>query len=325
LRPDSLELARLRDADFSRVPGPDIPTVYPPLVQLVFRAAYFMLRDPVSFKLPFLLAELAIIAMLAAWVRSTEGRNFTLAIYAWNPLMVVEFSATGHFDSIAVALTLAACLLLARKRFFTSTLLLAAAVLAKAFPAVLLPLWLRRAGWPRTKRGWAAAAGAVAVAAACALPYWQAWPVFLGSVKHYASSWRNNNASLAALLNWFSGSHELTVGLGAGIVAGLSLWAAARRMDSVRAAFLLFGAILLLSPNAFAWYFSWIIPFLCFIPSRAWLLLSVLQLLSYHVLIAYAAEGTWHFQPLYLFLCYGPFFAFLLWDRSHTEPDIPVV
>jgi hypothetical protein len=82
----------------------------------------------------------------------------------------------------------------------------------------------------------------------------------------------------------------------------------------MRAAFLIVGAILLLSPNAFPWYFTWIVPLLCFYPSAAWLLLTVLQFLSYHVLIEFQASGAWQFQPLYIWLEYAPFYALLLWE-----------
>jgi hypothetical protein len=191
-------------------------------------------------------------------------------------------------------------------------LLLAGGALTKAYPALLIPLWLRRSGWPQRKQGWLNALAALLLVTVCVLPFWRAWPEFLSSMRYYQTSWMNNNSSLAALLDWFSGSHEVTVGVGAGIVTGLALWAAARRLDSMRAAYLLIGAALLLSPNAFPWYFSWIVPFLCFFPSRAWLLLTVLHFLSYHVLIGYQAFGVWRFEPFYLFLSYGPFFLLLL-------------
>ena len=115
------------------------------------------------------------------------------------------------------------------------------------------------------------------------------------------------------MLAWFSGSSELPAGLGVGVVGGLALWAAARRLDTMRAAYLLFGATLLLGPNGYSWYFTWMVPLLCFFPNPAWLLLTVLQFLSYNVLIGYQATGVWHFDPAMQWLTYGPFYALLLW------------
>jgi hypothetical protein len=106
-------------------------------------------------------------------------------------------------------------------------------------------------------------------------------------------------------------------------VAGLALWAAARRLDAMRAAYLLFGAILMLAPNSFSWYFTWMVPLLVFFPNPAWLLLTVLQFLSYHVLIDYQASGTWQFQPLFLWLTYGPFYACLLAGSLRARQGSP--
>jgi alpha-1,6-mannosyltransferase len=259
--------------------------------------------------------------MLAGWLRFSGGRNSTLAIYAWNPLVVIEFAASGHHDALAIAAVFAACLLIIRGRGTLSTLALTVGALIKVFPIVLFPLWLRRAGlsranargWPRSLWGWLNAVAAVALAAICAWPFRSAGQDLMQSLRNYESGWRYNNPSLYAVLAWFSGSPDMAASIGVGVVAGLSIWAAARRIDCIRAACILFGAILMLSPNANAWYFTWLVPFLAFFPNPAWLVLTVLQLLSYHVLIDYQASGAYHFQPFYLWLTYGPFYALLLW------------
>jgi hypothetical protein len=322
IRPDDPRLAPLRDANWNAVPGRDIPTIYPPLSEMLWRFGYRFLPGPVAFKLPFLLADLLLVGMLASWVRFSGGRNITLAIYAWNPLVVIEYAASGHHDALAIAAVFAACLLIIRGRGTLSTLVLAAGTLVKVFPIVLFPLWLRRVGWPRSLWGWLNALAAVALAAVCAWPFRSAWPQLLDSLAYYQSRWQHNNASLFALLAWFTGAPQVAGGIGAGVVAGLSIWAAARRMDSIRAACILFGAIVLLSPNAFSWYFTWLLPFIAFFPNPAWLLLTVLQFLSYHVLIDFQATGVWHFQPIYLWLTYGPFYALLLW-RLILPPKSP--
>ncbi len=317
--PSDPRLAPLRDAHWARIPGPNISTVYPPVTELVLRGVALLTRKPLAFKLPFLAADAFLVVLLAAFLHSTGRRNFQLAIYAWNPLVVVEFAASGHNDSLALAAALVASALIIRRRPVLSTLALSAAVLAKVFPVALAPVWLVRLEWPRRWKSWAATGAAVAFAAACAWPYRSAWPGILGVFRTYRESWVNN-ASLYLLLEWFSGSPDWARGLGAGVVAGLSLWAAARKLEPLRAAYLLFGAILLLSQNAFSWYFCWVIPLLCFFPNPAWLLLTILQFLSYHVLIGYQAFGRFEFQPFFLWLTYGPFYALLLWQAARGCP-----
>ena len=65
------------------------------------------------------------------------------------------------------------------------------------------------------------------------------------------------------------------------------------------------------APNTYSWYFTWIVPLLCFFPSPAWLLLTILQFLSYKVLIEYQINGIWHFDPYFQWLTYAPFYALL--------------
>jgi hypothetical protein len=121
----------------------------------------------------------------------------------------------------------------------------------------------------------------------------------------------------------------VAAGIGEGIVLGLALWLAVRRADPTRAAFLLIGTVLLVAPNGYSWYFTWIVPLLCFYPSAAWLLLTVLQFLSYKIWINYRAVGNWQFDPFFQWLTYAPFYALLAWDilrkKQQAEPHIQKV
>ncbi|HEV2289367.1 MAG TPA: glycosyltransferase 87 family protein [Candidatus Acidoferrales bacterium] len=311
--PDTLPLGQHVTPLGHALPAHDMPNVYPPLAEMVFKTAARYLPGAIAFKLPFLFADLLAVFLLAGCLRSSTNRNFRLAIYAWNPLVIVEFAGTGHSDALALAALLAA-LLIIRSRIGVSTILLAAAALLKVFPATLFPLWLRRAGWPRTRVSWAAGIGSAALAAICFWPYHAALAQIPATLAYFSAHWLDNNASLFTLLRMFSGHAEVAAGIGEGIVVALAFWAAARRMQPERAAFLIFGAILLLSPNAYPWYFTWIIPLLCFFPNPAWLLLTILQFLSYSVLIGYGILGTWHWSPLMLWLEYAPFYGWMGWE-----------
>jgi alpha-1,6-mannosyltransferase len=303
-------LRPLRDLGWAVMPAPEIPTMYPPLSELVFRATWRMLPGPVGFKLPFLLADLAVAAMLAGWIGSTGGRNYQIAIYAWNPLVVVEFASSGHNDALAIA-GVVATLLIIRRLPAMSTLTLTAGALSKAFPIVLLPLALVRAGWPTRLRGWLAAAGCAALAGVCVWPFRNGSREFLGMLKYYQMIWRNYHSSIYPVLVWMSGFDEVAAGIGEGVVLGLALWLAVRRADPTRAAFLLIGTVLAFAPNGYSWYFTWIVPLLCFYPSPAWLLLTVLQFLSYKIFINYRALGDWQFDPFFQWLTYAPFYVLL--------------
>lgn len=309
--PNDPRLAYLRDPGWAIMPGPEIPSMYPPLSQLVFRVTARFLPGVVAFKLPFVLGDLLVLAILAKWLQSYPDGNYRLAIYAWNPLVIVEFAASGHNDALAIAAMIAG-LAIIRKHPGVSLATLTAGSLAKLFPVTLLPLALRLSEWPRKLRGWIAFGGAALVAAVCIWPYRSALAQFPEIFVRYQAIWQNYNPSLYGVLLWFAGQPDIAAGIGEGVVLGLAIWAAARKVDPLRSAFLIIGAILMLAPNTYSWYFTWIIPLLCFFPNPAWLLLSILQFLSYKVLIEYQITGIWHFDAYFQWLTYAPFYALLI-------------
>ncbi len=321
VKPVDPQVASLRDESWRAMPGREIATIYPPLVELSYRETLRwveslpLARQVIWFKLPYVTADLIILALLAWQIRGSGGRNYQVAMYAWNPLVIVEFSGSGHMDPLAIAALLAAVLLLERRRGALSTTMLAASALCKVFPLVLAPLWLRRTGWPRSGQSWLGVAGAVGLAAAAWWPFRGAERQLLESLAYLESRWQFNNAGLYSLLRGMSGSHEFAAGIAAGAIIALALWAAARNAEPVRAIPVVISVMLLFSQNAFSWYFTWTIPFLCLAPwgrlTRAWLLLTVAQFISYHVLLKYHAYGLWQFEPLFLSLTYLPFFVAL--------------
>jgi hypothetical protein len=311
LAPNDPRLAYLRDSGWAIMPGPEIPSMYPPLSQLVFRLTGRFLPGVVAFKLPFVLGDLLVLAILAKWLRRYADTNYRLAIYAWNPLVIVEFAASGHNDSLAIAAMIAA-LAIMKKRPGTSAVTLSVGSLAKLFPVTLLPLALRLSEWPRKLRGWLALGGAALVAVACIWPYRSALAQFPQIFVRYQAIWQNYNPSLYGVLLWFSRGPDIAAGIGEGVVLGLAIWAAARKIEPLRAAFLIIGAILMLAPNTYSWYFTWMLPLLCFFPNPAWLLVTILQFLSYKVLIEYQINGIWHFDPFFQWLTYAPFYAMLI-------------
>jgi len=318
VEPRDLRLEPLRDAGWAEMPGPETPTMYPPLSELIFRWTGRVLPGPVGFKLPFLAADILVVAMLAGWLGPTRGRNFRLAVYAWSPLVIVEFAGSSHNDSIPIAAVVAALWIISR-RPVVSTLTLTAGALAKLFPATLLPLAAVAAGWPGKLRGWLAVAGGIGITAACLWPYRSAFQAFPSIFAHYQSTWQNYNASLYSVLLWLTGQQAVATGIGEGAVAGLALWCAARKVEPARAAFLIIGAILMVAPNGYSWYFTWIVPLLCFFPNPAWLLVTVLQFLSYKVLIDYQILDVWHFDPFFQWLTYAPFYALLIAGAAWTR------
>ena len=70
-----------------------------------------------------------------------------LLLYAWNPLVIKAFAASGHSDAIAVTAIAALAYFLLKGAKFAAGASFALAVLAKLIPIVLFPFVARRIGW----------------------------------------------------------------------------------------------------------------------------------------------------------------------------------
>jgi hypothetical protein len=322
IAPNDPRLAELRDKYYEVMPGRELPAIYPPATELLFRATWRFFPGPTAFKVPFAAADVAVLLLLAWMFRQEQDRDFRLAVYAWNPLVIVEFAGSGHNDVLAL-LGIVCGLALVKKWPAISSVPIALGAMAKVFPALLLPVWIRRAGWPEKKTGWCVAALAGVAVLVVLAPYWNALEMMRSSLTYYEATWKNYHASLYTVIDWLTGGKTKIPAL-VGICAswGLAFWLGWKKAEPARAAYLLIGTILAFGPNGYSWYFTWIVPLLCFYPNPAWLMLTVLQFLSYNVLIGYGILGVFKFDPRMQWLVYVPFYGLLLgnWWYARWNP-----
>lgn len=310
--PAALRHLGLEDPEHPLAVGPLTPTLYPPLSEGSFSWA----KTVPGYKRLYTGLDVASIFLLLLLLAARKQPLTRVLMYAWNPTVVVAFAMCGHHDSLAISALLAANLLIIADRRAASIVLLALSFLAKFFAAPLLPVFLKRSRWR-----YAAIFAAVVVAGY--LPYASAGRKLLDGLSQYAAGWENNDSGFRLLL--LAGNSKPQAGLiSAVLLAALLLFVLKRRMEPLRASLFLIAGLLLLSPNAFPWYFTWLIPFLCFYPSPPWLLLSTTCALGYSPVIAFAAGQPYRDSPLVLALEYAPVFAWLVWEAWRTsERGVP--
>ena len=167
--PDLKKLVTHRDSDAAvaevlrRVHYGELPTIYPPTSQLVFRASAMVTPSGITVVqrlwimkavlIAFDLGVLLLLIKMLALCRMPVGLSVA---YGWCPLLMKEIANSGHLDAIAVFLSVLAIYLLIRLVSRTTqnavqnrspfswavltALVLAAAVGAKIYPIVLAPL-----------------------------------------------------------------------------------------------------------------------------------------------------------------------------------------
>jgi alpha-1,6-mannosyltransferase len=304
--PADSSLVALRDDDYGLINHRHMATIYPPLAQAVFACAAWIHPGVSTLKVLFVLFDLATLALLLVLLR-VRGRPPTHAlVYAWSPLVILETGHSGHMDAIGVFFLILGIVLLERRRASAGYAALGASFLAKYTTVVLLPFLVARRHW----RGIAIVA---VVALAGYLPFLEAGPRLLDSLRTYGGTWWFNGPPYMALAG-ILGDPVLSRRLLAAAGVAFAVAAAFRERDIARYAFLVVGCSLLLAPTLYPWYLTWIVPFLCLYPSRAWIAFTGLVALSYWVWVVYGDSGAWILPGWVLALEYIPFYALLAWQ-----------
>jgi alpha-1,6-mannosyltransferase len=300
--PNSPGLEWLQNPDHPEPPAEESPTIYPPLTELIFR----LIETVPGYKRVSTILDLACVGMLMFLLGAMKQPLHRVLSYAWNPVVLISFAMSGHFDSLAIFTFLVALFFLVTNRPALSMGALALSFLSKFFPVLLLPTFLKRARLPHLSLF-------ISLIFAFYVPFLNAGLHLLDGARNFARDWVNNG-SLFHLLRYIAGSR-----VGGELIAALMMLAAIGYLAKRRAAplwssLVLTGGVLLLSPTAYPWYFTWSIPFLCFYPSCAWLLMSVTSVLAYTPAIAYGAGEPLKNSLLMLSLEYGPVYLWLAYD-----------
>ncbi len=302
--PGDPNLASLRaeiPETYAGINNKEIPTIYPPLMQVLFYAATAVSSSLLWMKAFFTLFDLALVFALTRLLAALGLPPLRALLYAWSPLSVVESAGSGHNDVAGVFFLVLALWAFERGRGGVSMSLAAASGLAKLGGFAVLPFFARK---PR-------AIGAAALLCALAvLPYASAGPLALRGLREYGRRWRGND-SLFHVLFTLTGSLETAKLVVAAILGALILALLLRKTPPLRASFLLLGAILLLAPTVHPWYLLWIAPLLAVFPHPAWLFLQASSPLSYHALYLATPGEPWQEILSVKLLEYGPFFLLL--------------
>jgi hypothetical protein len=279
-----------------RVNHPHLRTIYPTTAQAAFAAAHAIEPWSVNaLRLVFLAAELAALAAILFALRRLALPLTLAGIYWLNPIVINQIIAQAHMDALAyapIALAIAARLV---NRHLVAAALLAVAVGAKLWPIALVPLLFSPLipGITRPK-ALASTAAALGLSALVLAPAASAVGNASG-LESYTAHWQNNaflfpliESVCAATLDTL-GLHALSPGTAARAAAAAAVAAAALtaaragtpRDIPARAATVL-AVLFFVSPTQFPWYFTWIAPFLVFVPRSA-LRVSAALLPLYHL------------------------------------------
>lgn len=293
LVPSDPALSYLQDSElFRQMNSPDYHSIYPPLSQWVFAAGAAVHRlagwpaSAFTVQAGMTLMELGGVLFAYRALRRSGRPTADLALYAWNPLVLVVIAGGGHTEG---GLVLGLGLLLwgiSTRRPFATFAGLALAVLAKGLPILLLPLAWRATG----RRAIPAVAWVAAGAVLLSIPFLRPGdlPGVLSSARLYTELFEFNAPPPYALLGTLlPGATWLGTGLALAGVAGAG-WVSFRHPadtaeDVARAGLLIFTILLLTATTVHPWYLIWVLVFLPWTRSLrpAWIWASGAAILTY--------------------------------------------
>lgn len=289
---------------------PSTPTIYPPFAQGVFRFSHWLAPGSMLVLKGLLVGfDLLACLFLALALRAVGRPVTTVILYAWNPLVVKVFAASGHADAMLVAALAATAYFIARRAPRAAAVAFALAILAKLSPVVLLPFVARRVGWRNT-------ALAIALVGAAYLPFLDAGGATFDGFLTFARGWQFN-AGVYSLVKWAGGlfldaslasvvaraSSMLAV---VAVVGMLTLYDDGRDETFARYAVVALGAIIVFSPTVMPWYVTWMLPLAVVANRRVWVYFSAIVCTAFLIMIngAEFAAALWLEHGLLALLIY---------------------
>jgi len=266
-------------------------TIYPPTAQISFFGIERLSDSILGMKLGMCAFDALSIGCLIALLRERGLPTTRVLLYAWHPLPIWEFAGTGHVDAIAIALLLLCFLFATRRAPIWTGIALGAATLVKYYPLIAAPAIYRR--WD-----WRMPAACLWTVVMLYLPYLGLGGSGLGLgvfgfLPGYASEEGLRSGSgfflwalLQSRLHLPGDALRYYLPFAALVLGLLALWGQFRRRGPRDDAGLLGTYVLasaftvLFSPHN-AWYFAWLVPFLCFRFSLAHLWLTGICVLLY--------------------------------------------
>jgi hypothetical protein len=320
-------LTDLRDDDiYPNINRADYaPTIYPPMAQMIFFAATWMSDSVTAVKAAMVAFEVLTVAAILGLLARRGLPPTRVIIYAWHPLPLFEFAGSGHVDAAALAFLMLACLAAERRSPAVAGGLLAAGALVKYFPAIAAPaLW--------QGRGWRLPAAGLATAALLYVPYLSVGTGVLGFLSGYireeglaaggdaASNEPFPLHLLGSVMTLPTNAKTLYLVAAAVLIAGLALlllWRHPPRRVALAGLLILYTVVLAAISPRLPWYFTWVVPFVCFRPSAALVWLTCASPLLYGI--------VWPASQFRLDAAvYVPFAIVLIVEtllRSHRPPS----
>jgi Glycosyltransferase family 87 len=261
---------------------PDVHTIYPPVAEGAFVAGRVVSFGGTGGLLVFQvlagLGAMAITFLLIAQLIRRKRPIWQAALWAWCPIIALEFGQNGHIDWLAVLCCVVALQAGGRGRNVLAGGLVGAAIATKLYPLLILPSLMRR-------RPWVVPLAALAVVVAGYLPHVAAvGRAVIGYLPGYLHEEGYSSGTRSLLLGAII-PHPVDVVVAALLLVALGYWSW-RRSDPAapeQTATVLIGATFLVSTPAYGWYAALLVALVVMSGRLEWIAVAVAPSVVYLV------------------------------------------
>ena len=278
-------------------------TVYPPAAEVIYLAVTRISESVTCIRITMIAFEGLAIWGLARLLGTFGLPAQRVLLYAWHPLIVWEFSGGGHVDAIMIAFVVWTLLLCRLNRPFATGVMFALAVLTKLYPVILAPALYRRWSW-----AWRLSAAFAATVVLGYAPYVATYNLHgsLGFLPRYTNEEGLQSGDRFFLLTLLPehglekfgvSAYVLFVTLVGVALAAASGWAVWRKesdeLSYLRRCLCLATIFVVVLSSGYDWYYTWLVPFLCFLPYPWLFWLTASSMVLYLNWIHYEATDTY--------------------------------
>jgi hypothetical protein len=317
--PAELSAQFANDPVFAGINHKDVSTAYPPIAILTFRVISSISYSLSAYKLFFIICDSLVVALIALLIKQWKVSECRLALYAWNPLVLLYGAGEGHVDILHVFMIVISLILFfaALKPATTKTIgfvsglaffVLGAAVMTKFLSVIILPFVItrRNAKW----------LPCFLIPFLTIIPFWSP-DMFSGLMKF--SGEISYNDVMPKMLRYFLSGTSYQLGMLVAFTGGfLVIWLMAqqRKLPGIFYSFLW---CLLCLPCVHTWYLIPLALLIIAVPHRSVFLLFMTIGSEFWVMNYQLITGEWKEFLWIWIVSYIPVFILLFYDWNNLK------
>ncbi len=294
----------------------DMKTIYPPLSETLFYAAYLIGGESyLGIKLLIFVFDILTLAGLTLSLKTLGLELKHVLLYALAPLPLIQFFLDGHVDSFGFTFLIFAVYFYFRERRSLAYAFLGLSLLIKPLALITIPLFILAekdlAG--RVK----AAVIPVLLFALAYLPYTLTGSPFQ-ALRSFTENWTFNGA-VFDLLNMVMHDNQRARLVCAALLMMAYLPFLFGKRDLLTKVYASIFILYIFSPIVHPWYIGWLAVLLPLYPRWSGISYVALSSLTAFTILTYQQTGTWNDYPLVLIFEYVPVILLFIREISTSR------